>query len=36
MQGVFPLKIREDSPVKEALNLLHREKDKQFEDEKKV
>ena len=33
MQGVFPLKIREDSPVKEALNLLHREKDKQFEDE---
>jgi len=33
MQGVFPIKIKEDSPVKEALNLLHREKDKRFEDE---
>ena len=33
MQGVFPIKIKEDSPVKEALSLLHREKDKQFEDE---
>jgi len=32
MQGVFPLRIKDNSELKKALNLLHSEKDNLFED----